>query len=488
MSLAQALDGAIARHAATLALAGEAGTLSYAALGGRAASLAAGLRAAGLGAHEPVAVFVSNLPEDVAALLAVWRAGGVAVPVHRASVPASVSALLDATAARLALDAAAAQPVRVLGRPAPPPRPLLEGAALVIFTSGSTGAPKGVVLRHDRFLAKLAAIDSRLGFAPGERALLVLNLTFVFGLWFTLLTLLSGGTVVMRGRFDAASLLATLANQCIDRVALVPTMMRALFSALDDGALQAAAGALAAAGRPAQIVIGGESLGASLSARIRAALPASRLIDIYGLTETSSCDFYLLPADHAAFAGCIGRPGPGESYRIVDAAGLPVASGEIGELEVETPYLMAGYLDAPELTAAALRDGWLRTGDLARERAPGVVELAGRAKELISRGGNKVSPLEVEQALGRHPDVTAALAVGVPHDVLGEHIHVLLVPRSGAQLHAREVLAFAARHLDRWRLPDALYVAAELPQGRTGKADRGRLREWIATARVRPLT
>jgi acyl-CoA synthetase (AMP-forming)/AMP-acid ligase II len=117
-----------------------------------------------------------------------------------------------------------------------------------------------------------------------------------------------------------------------------------------------------------------------------------------------------------------------------------------------------------------------------------VVELAGRVKDLISRGGNKVSPLEIEHALARHPGVTAALAVGVPDAVLGERIHVLLVPRPGVSLEAREVLAFAARHLDRWRLPDALHVAAELPQGRTGKADRARLREWIGTAHVQPLT
>jgi long-chain acyl-CoA synthetase len=488
VSIAAALDAAIARHGAAPALAGETRKWSYAALGERAETLAVSLRAAGLAAHEPVPVLVSNLPEDVAALLAVWRAGGVAVPVHRASVAATVDALLGATAARLVLDAAATRPVRLLGRPAPPHRPLLDGAALVIFTSGSTGAPKGVVLRHDRFLAKLAAIDSRLAFARGERALLVLNITFVFGLWFTLLALLAGGAVAMRVRFDAASFLGTLAEERIDRVAVVPTMMRALFSALDDAALQAATRALAEADRPGQIVIGGESLGASLAARIRAALPASRLVDIYGLTETSSCDFYLMPEDHAAFAGCIGRAGPGEAYRIVDAAGLPVAPGEIGELEIETPFLMAGYLDAPELTAAALRDGRLRTGDLARERAPGVVELAGRAKELISRGGNKVSPLEIEHALSRHPGVVAALAVGMPDAVLGERIHVLLVPRPGARLDAREVLAFAARHLDRWRLPDALYVAPELPQGRTGKADRARLREWIGTAGLPPLT
>jgi long-chain acyl-CoA synthetase len=474
------LDAAIARHGAAAALASPSAALTYAALGARAADVGRALRDERLAPHEPVPVFVSNHPDDVAALLGIWRAGGVAVPLHRSSVAASVDAVLAATRARVTVDVLEASPVRALDRPAPPRRPLLEGAALVIFTSGSTGAPKGVVLGHDRFAAKLDAIDSRLAFAAGERALLVLNLTFVFGLWLTLLTLARGGTVVMRSRFDPRGFLDDLARERIDRVALVPTMMRALFSTMAHPVVES--------GRcPRQVVVGGESLGASLAERIRAALPASRLVDIYGLTETSSCDFYLMPEDHARYPGCIGRPGPGEAYRIVDAAGAPVAPGAVGELEIETPFLMRGYLDAPELTAAAIRDGRLRTGDLARERAPGVVELAGRSKELISRGGNKVAPLEIDHALSQHPDITAALCVGVPDAVLGERIHALLVPRPGARLTAAEVLAFAATRLERYRLPDVLYVAPELPQGRTGKADRVGLRALIESGALSPL-
>jgi long-chain acyl-CoA synthetase len=488
MALAALLDAAIARHAGACALHGESGESSYAALGERAARFAAQLRAAGVNAHEPVLVFVANQPDDVAALLAVWRTGGVAVPVHRSSVAASVETLLGATQARFTVDAAASVAVRALDRPAPPARPLLEGAALVIFTSGSTGAPKGVVLDHARFAAKLDAIDTCLAFGAGERSLLVLNITFVFGLWFTLLTLLRGGTVVMRGRFEADAFFRTLEEARIDRVAVVPTMMRALFAGAGTPAAEAARARLASAMRPAQIVIGGESMGASLAARIRAALPASRLIDIYGLTETSSCDFYLLPEDHPQWSGCIGRVGPNESFRIAAPDGTPVPAGAIGELEIASPYLMRGYLDAPALTAAALSEGRLRTGDLARERAPGVVELCGRAKELISRGGNKIAPLAIEHALAQHPDITAALAVGVPDDVLGERIHVLLVPRAGVALSAADVTAFAATRLERYCLPDALYVAADLPQGRTGKADRAGLRAAIAAGRVTTLS
>ena len=126
---------------------------------------------------------------------------------------------------------------------------------------------------------------------------------------------------------------------------------------------------------------------------------------------------------------CIGRPAPGVEFRIVADEGRQAAAGETGELQIRTPYAMNGYLDADDLTRAAFADGYFRTGDLARERGPGVVELVGRAKEIISRGGNKVAPLEVEQVLLQHPAVAQALVTGVPDAQLGERIHALIVAR-----------------------------------------------------------
>ena len=118
------------------------------------------------------------------------------------------------------------------------------------------------------------------------------------------------------------------------------------------------------------------------------------------------------------------RAGPGPSpnvrYRIADAQGNAVTVGAIGELQIRSPYLMRGYLDAPELTAAAYQDGWFRTGDLAREVDGQVVELMGRLKEVISRGGNKVTPAEIEQSICSHSDVAAAMAVGIDDALLGE--------------------------------------------------------------------
>jgi long-chain acyl-CoA synthetase len=351
---------------------------------------------------------------------------------------------------------------------------MLSGAALIIFTSGTTGRPKGVVLSQRALAGKLAAIDSLLHFGRGESTLLVLNITFSFGIWVSLLTLVTGGTLHIHEKFAPREFCVAVATAKIARAAVVPTMMRALFA--DAPAALAAAGGSAAL---RQILIGGESLGGALAAEIAAHFPRADLVDIYGLTETATSDFFLLAEDRARFAGCIGRPSPRVEYRIAAADGAAAASGEVGELQIRTPFIMNGYLDAPALTAAAFQDGWFRTGDMARVREGGVVELAGRAKELISRGGNKVSPLELEQIFAAHPDVAAAMAAGAADPILGERIHVLVVPRPGRVMTEESLRAHAAARLPKFRQPDAYHFAEAVPLGRTGKADRGALKAMI---------
>jgi long-chain acyl-CoA synthetase len=260
-------------------------------------------------------------------------------------------------------------------------------------------------------------------------------------------------------------------------------MMRSLILELPAARLETEGGALAGVGALKQVLIGGETLGQGLGATLRALFAPAALIDIYGLTETSTCDFFLMPHEAERYAGSIGRPSPGVRYRIIGDAGAPVAHGDIGELHIASPYLMSGYLDEP--AAHPIRDGWLATGDLARERDAGVVEIAGRKKELIYRGGNKIAPQEIELACSAHPKVAAALAVGRPDERLGERIHALIVPRE-RDLSPAELRGFLRERLEKWKQPDVLYFAAELPAGRTGKADRGRFAAMLAEGRLAP--
>jgi len=485
--LGQALLQACNRFHAAQALQAPGLEVSYHALASQAQALAARLRDAGLQADEPVLVQVSNQPGDMAALMAVWLAGGVVVAVHRSTPAALLAALQQRTGARWGLDLPhphAKPELACWTDLAPPPRPLLAGAAFIIFTSGSTGEPKGVVLSHAAFAGKLEQIDSLLHFKPTDRTLLVLNLSFGFGLWVALLTLLRGGTLVMAPKFEAADFLATLAAERITQVGLVPTMMRMVLS---EPSLSPRIAQVAQQGHLRQILMGGELLGLSLAHHLRQRFAQSTLIDIYGLTETSTCDFFAFPADFAQRPGCIGRPAPQVQHRIADAQGQPLPLGEVGELQLRSPYLLAGYLDAPALTADAFVQGWFRTGDLARQHADGLVELMGRQKEMISRGGHKLSPVEVEQALSSHPDVAAAMVVGMADPLLGQTIHALVVPRRGCPLTVTVLSQHLAPRLEKFKHPNAWYLADALPLGRTGKADRGTLAALLAAGQMQAL-
>lgn len=485
-----ALNAACDAFGSTVAASSGQTVFSYADLATHARRVTAALHAVGNHADEPVHIKVSNDPLDLAALLGVWQADAVAVPIHRTTPAAAAASVQAKSGARFLIDMHAqaggrASVVSVIASNAPPFRPMLNDAAFIIFTSGSTGAPKGVVIAHDAFHGKMEQIDRLLAFAPGERSLLVLNITFSFGLWVSLLTLLKGGTLVMQEKFEPALFLQTVLDERITRVGMVPTMMRVLFSRPE---LIEGIDAIDRAGMLRQIMIGGESLGHSLAHTIRQRFSSSDLIDIYGLTETATCDFFSFPADYALHPGCIGRVSPNVQYRIADADGVALAEGAVGELQLRSPYLMNGYLDEPALTAAAFSDGWFRTGDLARTVGDEMVELMGRSKEIISRGGNKVTPVEIEQVLCAHPDIVAAMAVGVADPVLGERIHALVVMRRGAAIDPSMLRQFLADKLERFKQPDAYYVLDELPLGRTGKADRGSLKSMIMSGAISPLT
>lgn len=460
LNLGTLLAEAAQRFAAREAFPG----LSYATFLRDAQAVRDALAKAGLAANEPVHVRISNQPLDLAAYAGVWLAGGVVVPVHRSSPEGAVAHVATKTRARFEFDAK----LKTLSDEKPPSRPILDGAALIVFTSGSSGMPKGAVLSHRAFIGKLEAIQSMLSFRDSDRTLLVLNITFSFGIWVALLTLLHGGCLLPREKFASGGFLKDLEDSRATQVAVVPTMMRSLILDVPSDKLHCNAPALR------QVLIGGETLGKGLGETLRALFAPAPLIDIYGLTETSTCDFFLMPADLPRYAGCIGRPSPGVRFRIV---------GDDGELQISSPYLMSGYLDEPQLQP--IRDGWLATGDLARERDPGVVEIVGRKKELIYRGGSKIAPLEIEFACSAHPKVAAALAVGRHDERLGQRIHALVVPREKG-LSAAEVLAFLSTRLERHKLPDVLYFARELPAGRTGKADRGRFAAMLDASELVP--
>lgn len=425
----------------------------------------AALVAASVRPGEPVLLACSNQAADIAGFIAIWTKGAVVVPVHRRVTKATLRRLYGATGARITLNARPDLPTHLpqemisVQGDAPKHRPMLEDAAAVVFTSGSTGEPKGVVLGHNRLAAKLHSIDRELRFDPETRTLLVLQLTFIFGQWISLLTLMKGGQLIMRDRFRPLDVLDDLDARGITRFAAVPTMLRAMTQDL--------------AGRPAyagQVMSGGEILPGAIARDIQLSWPKARLFDLYGSTETSACDFIVRPDEFPSAQGSIGRPMLGIDYRLDPAS---------GELEIRSPYRMLGYLDRPDLTAEVFRGDWFRTGDRAEERADGCVALTGRLKDLINRAGNKISPVEIERTIESHPHVQSAMATGVPDQTTGEAIHLFLVLADHAVLSPEAIRDWLAERLERFKLPDHIHLGNSLPVGATGKADRRAFREMV---------
>jgi acyl-CoA synthetase (AMP-forming)/AMP-acid ligase II len=405
--------------------------------------------------HEPVHVRIGNRPSDLGALLGIWQAGAVAVPIHALAAASTIARVQRISRARFLLDG---ERLDAVGEEPPPPdRALLRDAALVIFTSGSTGNPKGVVIGHRRLAEKLAVLDRLLGIVPSDVVLSPLQLVFIFGLWLSLLTLMKGARLILVPKFTADAMARGLAEATV--LAGVPSMFRTLLTYPEVSAPKLRA-----------MLSGGEVLTPALAHAMARLAPAA-IHDLYGLTESGSCDFHLGPAGQPQGFGTIGHPTERVVFRIVKD-GATVAAGETGELQIRTPFGMLGYLDGTALTEASFDAGYFKTGDLARVTADGAVALIGRAKDIISRGGNKIAPLEIDNLLAEHPAIAAALCAGVADARLGEVIHAVVVTRAGARLDAKTLRDWLLARTERFKVPDVFHFRDSLPSGASGKADR----------------
>jgi long-chain acyl-CoA synthetase len=452
MRLNQLLGDALAKSRGTLRGASSA-TLEASQIAVAVRSIADALRELGIRKDELVMLIINNEPVEVISYLGIWQAGAVAVPVHASALKANIQAMRERTAARFVL---AEGKVEQWASTVGPVRNELAGAAIVVFTSGSTGRPKGVILGHQALCFKLGVLSKLLAFETSDTVLVPLQLTFIFGIWVTLLGLLSGSKVVLIPKFTADIASGLLASATI--LSAVPTMLRAL---------SAQQGIEAPLLR--KILTGGEPLSPSLAASLGGHFPSAGIYDLFGLTETGSCDFCLAPSEQPHGLGTIGRRTEGVEYRIAPVENTVAGAGE---LHIRTPSVMLGYLDEPELTANALDQSFFRSGDLARLRADGLVELVGRSKDIISRGGNKIAPLEIDHLLARHPDVISAMSVGIADERLGEALHVLIVKRAGCDATEAAIRDWSRDRIEKFKLPDGIHFCDSLPLGNTGKADR----------------
>lgn len=215
------------------------------------------------------------------------------------------------------------------------------------------------------------------------------------------------------------------------------------------------------------------------TAWLREAIAPARLFVMYGQTEATARISYLPPERAADKTGSIGIPVPGVEVRIVDEAGIGLPRGSVGEIEVRGDNVTPGYLDDPEATAAILRDGWLRTGDLGRLDDEGFLFHQGRAKEIIKVGGHRISPIEIEQVLAGHPDVAEAAVRGMADDLMGEVPVAFIVLEPGRNPDEGVLRAYCRERMPQWMLPGRFVTLDRLPRNEAGKLLRAQLMESL---------
>jgi long-chain acyl-CoA synthetase len=498
------------------AVAGPAWRLSYGDLAARVRALAASLAAQGIGPGDRVLLALSNTPATVVAGLALnalgatsvevnreWSAGvlggiversGVrgafvwardadtwrealggrtldhAWVVHRGELPASVRDGLAAGPATLLLDDGRVDPEAVgrAGAPLPPPVVDPGAPALVLYTSGSTGVPHGVVQTFANVDANTRSIVEYLGLTAEDRALLALPLYYCYGRSVLQTHLFAGGSIFLEGRMAfPRTVLEAIAREGCTGFAGVPLTFEIFRRQVDVAAMDFP--------RLRYLTQAGGAMAPDTIAWVRDAFRPARLYVMYGQTEATARLSYLPPERAEDKAGSIGIAIPGVELRVVDETGAELPPGEVGELVARGANVTPGYLGEPAETAAILHDGWLWTGDLAERDADGFFYHRGRAKEILKIGGHRVSPIEIEQVVARHPAIAEAAVVGAPDTLMGEVPHAFVVARPGATPDEADLLRFCRERLPAYLVPVSFSVVAALPRNESGKLLRAEL-------------
>jgi acyl-CoA synthetase (AMP-forming)/AMP-acid ligase II len=447
--------------------------------------MAGQLRALGIRRQDAVAILLPNGPEMAASFLAVATAAAAA-PINPRLTPAEITAALSILDVRAVivgpgsdlavpsavphLEIVASQQGWVLQRdgaalPAGEPgQPAPGDTALLLQTSGTTARPKTVPLTHANLAAGAANVARWFALGPSDRSLAVMPLFHIHGIVASLLAPLSaGGSVATPPPFDAFAFADWLEASRPTYYSAVPTIHQLILQ-------RAKRQVLRGSGRLRFVRSSSSALPPAVMEGLETAfgVPA---IECYGMTEAShQMAANPLPPE-ARKPGSVGLPA-GADVMISRSGSVSAAPGEAGEVLVRGPGLTPGYLDNPGANRDSFVDGWFRTGDQGYLDADGYLFLTGRLKELINRGGEKIAPRELEEALLGHPAIVQAAVFALSHPTLGEDVGCAVVVLPGETIVESEVRAFLSDKLAPFKCPRRVLVVEQLPLGPTGKVQR----------------
>ena len=466
--------------------------------------LAEVLRDQAIAPGDRVVVMMANCLEVSAAFQALAQLGAVVVPLMPQLLAREVSYIVSNSGARVVITSAELAPrvaeatahiegfqqILTVGETGLPGctdlQPLMDGAtplasltsrtagdlALLVYTSGTTGHPKGVMISHGNLIDNTLAAAQRLAWPVGQRSMMALPMSHVYGILVTNLNAVLGGVTALLRKFTVDQALQTIQDFQVERCSLVPTMMVGLIhhperENYDVSSLRRVTG-------------GSAPLPDEVRRRFETLFDC-RVYDGYGQSE-ATCAVCCYELDEAYVVGSAGRPLAGFDVCVQDDANCCLPVGETGELCFRGPSVMLGYWKDEAASRAAIIDGWLHSGDIGHIDERGYMYITDRKKDMIVKGGENISPRQIEEVLCRMDAVAEVAVVGVPDATYQEDIAAFFVLKGDAQLSREQVLQFAAPELHKFKLPKYIYFVEQLPKNSNGKILKRILRDqWIAS-------
>ncbi|MES3021563.1 MAG: long-chain fatty acid--CoA ligase [Pseudomonadota bacterium] len=481
---------------------------SYKEFAGRVAKLAGALQSLGVEPGDRVAMLALNSDLYLEYQFGVWWGGAVVNPCNtRWSTAEIIFSLQDSASTVLIVDEAfTAMSAQIMsevgslvhviyaGQGATPPgmlgyETLIDAAvpiddlcrrgedlAGIFYTGGTTGFPKGVMLSHGNLGASaMACMAERLA-KPGRVYLHAAPMFHLADMAMSMTHAICGNTHAFVPGFTVEGVLASITRDRVTDMLLVPTMIQML---VDHPAMQKGPDLSSLR----QIYYGASPISEAVLDRAMAALPGVEFVQAYGMTELSPIAtlnhawYHTAEGRKAGKLRSAGRATVGTEVKIVDSDGVEVARGEVGEVAVRGANVMQGYWNNPAQTAAAIRDGWMHTGDGAYMDADGFIFIVDRMKDMIISGGENIFSAEVENAIAGHAGVAACAVIGIPHAVWGESVHAAIVAKPGATPTAEDIIAHCKALIAGYKCPRSVAFVDQMPLSGAGKILKNKLRE-----------